>query len=131
MKDIRIFKIIALFHPYIGGAEKQALKLAQELNNKSIQVTVVTGRWTNALKKNESYKGIKIIRNLTNLKFWGNSPEHIKTDFFKPEQSIGNVRFRSIRILIRKIFIRTSIYIYQVSLLSYLIRNRKYYEDSR
>ena len=65
IKKIRIFMVIAVFHPYIGGAEKQAEKLASELIKNNIDVTMITGRWSNLLKKHEELDGIKIVRNLT------------------------------------------------------------------
>jgi len=128
MKYLKILMVIAVFHPYIGGSENQAKKLALELIDKNLEVTVVSGRWSNALRRKENHEGLKIIRNLTNFKFWGNKQEDQEVDFFKPDLFLYKKRFKSIRVFLRKIFTRTSIYIYQISLFLFLLRYRKNYD---
>lgn len=128
MKYQKTLMIIAVFHPYIGGAENQAKKLALELLDKDLEVTVVSGRWSNALRRKENHNGLNIVRNLTNFKFWGNKQEDKETDFFKPDLSLYEIRFKYARVLLRKIFIRTSIYIYQTSLFFFLLRYRNNYD---
>jgi glycogen synthase len=85
MKKLKILMVIAAFYPYTGGAEKQAQKLACELVKKGVDVTVVTGRCDNNLKKTEEIDGLKVIRNLTNFNF--RKKEKIDTDrsFFYTE----------------------------------------------
>lgn len=128
MKNLKVLMVIAVFHPYIGGAEKQAQKLALELLRKNIKVTVVTGRWNNLLRKYESIKGLKIIRNLTNFKFCSKDKVNTEVDFFKPDLSVDRKKLKFIRVFFRKIFIRTSIYIYQISLFLFLLEYRKNYD---
>lgn len=120
--------VIAVFYPYVGGAEKQAQRLALELLKENMEVTVITGRWDNRLKKCESIKNLMIIRNLTNFKFWGKGNIKIETDLFRPYLSADNKRLGYIKILFSKIFIRISIYIYQISLFLFLLAYRKNYD---
>jgi glycosyltransferase involved in cell wall biosynthesis len=128
MKKLRILMVITAFAPYIGGAEKQVEKLASELMKKNIDVTVVTGRWSNSLKKYEEINGLKVIRNLTNFKFWGKDRINIETGFFYTDQTNKNEKFKSLKIFLRKLFVRSSIYIYQVSLFVFLLSNKKIYD---
>jgi len=61
MRNLRILMVIAVFYPYVGGAEKQAQRLALELLKENMEVTVITGRWDNRLKKCESIKNLRTI----------------------------------------------------------------------
>lgn len=128
MENLKVLMVIAVFHPYIGGAEKQAQKLALELLKGNLEVNVVTGRWSNLLRKYESLQGLKVIRNLTNFKFCSQSKLDTGVDFFKPDLSIDGKKLKFIRVLFSKIFIRISIYIYQISLLIFLLGFRKNYD---
>jgi glycosyltransferase involved in cell wall biosynthesis len=128
MERLRIIMVIAAFYPYTGGAEKQAQKLASSLVKKNADVTVVTGRWDNNLKKIEKFKGFKIIRNFTN--FYFRKKEKINTDksFFYSGHLDRKSKIKSVKIILRKIFVRLSVYIYQVSLFFFLISQRKNYD---
>ncbi|MBA7653805.1 hypothetical protein ES703_61666 [subsurface metagenome] len=128
MKKLRILMVIAVFYPYTGGAEKQAQKLASELIKKNIDVTVVTGRWDNNLKKIERFDVFKIIRNLTNFDFRKKEKISTEKSFFYSGQLDGKPKLKSIKIILRKIFVRTSVYIYQISLFLFLLSYRKNYD---
>src|SRR5699024_10105900 len=49
------------FHPIVGGTEKQAERLSEQLVKKGHKVTIIT-KWHEGLNVKESYKGIKIKR---------------------------------------------------------------------
>jgi len=128
MENLRVLMVIAVFYPYTGGAEKQAQKLASELIKKNIDVTIVTGRWNNNLKKVEEIGDLKVIRNFTNVDF--REKDRINTDksFFYSGRLDSKSLLKSIRIIFRKIFVRLSVYIYQLSLFFFLISNRRKYD---
>jgi glycosyltransferase involved in cell wall biosynthesis len=128
MEKLRILMIIVIFYPYTGGAEKQAQKLASELVKRGTDVTVITGRWNNNLKKIEEFNGFKIIRNFTNFDF--RKREKINTDksFFYSGELDKKSKLKSAKIILRKIFVRLSVYIYQASLFFFLISQRKNYD---
>ena len=65
MKTIRVLMVVRLFHPWIGGAERQAHQLAKKLTEKGIDVQVVTGWWFRGTPKFESVDGIPVFRNHT------------------------------------------------------------------
>lgn len=53
--------VIAQFYPIVGGAERQAQKLAKELIQRGFDVSVATGRYP-GLKKSEVVDGIPVFR---------------------------------------------------------------------
>lgn len=53
--------VIAQFYPIVGGAERQAQKLAKKLIQRGFDVSVVTGRYP-GLKKSEIIDGIPVFR---------------------------------------------------------------------
>ncbi len=53
--------VIFLFHPIVGGAERQARKLATKLKERGVQVSVASGRLRN-LKRFEYIDGIPVYR---------------------------------------------------------------------
>jgi L-malate glycosyltransferase len=57
--------IVRLFHPWIGGAERQAHKLAINLLKKGVQVEIATGWWFRDTPQREQMDGIPIFRNHT------------------------------------------------------------------
>src|SRR5512135_953633 len=52
----------------IGGAEREALRLAQKLQNNQVAVTVVTGLWNWGQPRREPIQGIPVRRHFT---AWG------------------------------------------------------------
>jgi glycosyltransferase involved in cell wall biosynthesis len=128
MKSLKVLMVIAVFHPYIGGSEKQAQKLSQELLKGNLEVNVITGRWSNLLGKYENLQGLRVIRNQTNFRFCGQSKLDTGVDFFNPGLLIDVKKLKFIRVLFRKIFIRASIYIYQISLFIFLLGFRRNYD---
>lgn len=128
MEKLKILMVIAVFYPYTGGAEKQAQKLASELIKKDIDVTVVTGRWDNNLKKIEKVNGFKIIRNLTNFDFRKKGKLNIDKSFFYSGVLVRKSGLKLIKIFLRKIFVRMSVYIYQLTLFLFLLLYRKNYD---
>lgn len=127
MKDLKVLMVIAVFYPYIGGTEKQAQKLALELSRKNVEITVVTGRWSNLLKRKEVINGLKIVRNLTNFNFYNKVNLDTSVDVFNSSVSSNSKILKFLKTLFKKIFTRTSIYIYQISLFTILLRCRKNY----
>ena len=65
MKPIRVLMVVRLFYPWIGGAERQAHKLAKKLVEKGIDVQIVTGWWFRQTRQRETIDGISIFRNHT------------------------------------------------------------------
>ena len=128
MKKLKVLMVIAAFYPYIGGAEKQAQKLAFDLIKKHIDVTVLTGRWNNNLKRNEEINGLKIVRNITNFDFRKKEKINIEKEFFNTDLSIKESEFGFLKIFLQKVFVRISIYIYQMSLFLFLVYYRKNYD---
>jgi glycosyltransferase involved in cell wall biosynthesis len=118
----KILMVIAVFYPYTGGAEKQAEKLSGELMKKGLDITVITGRWSNLIRKREEFNGIKIIRNLTNLLLPKKSTLNTDISFFKPYDKKG------LRTFLKKIFVRCCVYLYQLSLFIFLILHGKKYD---
>ncbi len=63
VKKIRILMVIGLFHPYIGGAEKECQKMAKGLREKGADVTVLT-QYDNGLPEHEEIDGIPVYRKM-------------------------------------------------------------------
>jgi glycosyltransferase involved in cell wall biosynthesis len=63
--------VVRLFFPWIGGTERQALKLAKELMKEGVNVQVLTGRWTRGTARRETIEGVDVIRNHTLWEFFG------------------------------------------------------------
>lgn len=83
----------------IGGAERQALKLAKRLMERGVTVTVVGGRWDWGQPRREEISGIPVHRHFTG---W------------------GGFGIRGLR--------RVSQYLYLVTLFLYLVRHRNEYD---
>ena len=64
----RILMVIGQFYPIVGGAERQAQKLAKTLIRKGLSVTVATGRH-HGLKKRGIVDGIPIFRTCIGKKY--------------------------------------------------------------
>jgi glycosyltransferase involved in cell wall biosynthesis len=117
-----ILMIIAVFYPYTGGAEKQAERLALELNKKNIKVTVLTGRWDNRLEKAEELNGVRVLRNRTNLLIPKKNSLNADISFFRPPRKPGILG------IFRKIYVRLCVYFYQITLLCYLLSHGRKYD---
>jgi len=59
---IRVKMLTGMFHPVIGGAERQALLLGKALMEKEVEVSVVTTCHLNFLPKYESIEGLSVTR---------------------------------------------------------------------
>ncbi|NWG02551.1 MAG: glycosyltransferase family 4 protein [Syntrophaceae bacterium] len=65
---MKILMVISQFFPLIGGAEKQAQLLAKTIQNKGVEVNVVTGWWKFGTPQAEMMDGINVFRNFS---CWG------------------------------------------------------------
>jgi glycosyltransferase involved in cell wall biosynthesis len=61
-KSQKIIFVIRYFHPYIGGLEKQTLRLAQALIQRGMCVEVVTSRFFSDWQKQEMINGVSVHR---------------------------------------------------------------------
>ena len=61
MNSIRVVMVISSFAPVIGGAERQALQLAQRLVQQGLTVQVLTRRYP-GLEATEEMNGVKVWR---------------------------------------------------------------------
>ncbi len=71
MKPMRVLMVVRLFYPWIGGAERQAHKLALKLREKNIDVEIVTGWWFRGTLQHDTLDGIPIFRNHTLWEMFG------------------------------------------------------------
>ena len=62
---MRVLAVTVLFHPYVGGAEKQAWKLSRKLIAKGVNVKLLTGRWFKGTPKEEVIDGLPVFRCFT------------------------------------------------------------------
>lgn len=63
--DVRVLMVVRLFHPWIGGTERQAHKLAAALIDRGVHTTVVTGRWFGGTARDEVLDGVPVHRHQT------------------------------------------------------------------
>ena len=69
---LRVQMIVRLFYPWVGGAERQAHKLARTLKEKqNVRVEIVTGRWFRGTPQREVLDGIPVFRNHTLWEMFG------------------------------------------------------------
>lgn len=61
----RVLAVARLFHPWVGGTERQALKLARTLVDQGVDVRIVTGWWFRGTPQAEEVEGIPVFRNHT------------------------------------------------------------------
>lgn len=67
----RVMMVVRLFHPWVGGTERQAHKLARQLIEMGHDVTVVTGRWFFGTPRQETIEGVPVRRHSTLWEFFG------------------------------------------------------------
>jgi len=65
----RVLMIISFFYPHLGGAEQQALRLAEQLIKRGMQVSVLTRKFK-GLSAHEVVRGIPVYRAIRTLP-WG------------------------------------------------------------
>lgn len=70
-RNLRVLMVVRLFYPWVGGAERQAHKLAKRLVERGVSVELVTGWWFWGTPQCEVLDGISIYRNLTLWEFFG------------------------------------------------------------
>ena len=63
--------VVRLFHPWIGGTEIQAYRLARKLIEKNIDVKILTGWWFRGTSQREVIDQVPVFRNLTLWEFFG------------------------------------------------------------
>jgi glycosyltransferase involved in cell wall biosynthesis len=68
---LRVVMVVRLFLPWIGGTERQAHRLAQQLVKEGVEVRVVTGRWFRGTPRRETIDGIEVFRNHALWEFFG------------------------------------------------------------
>ncbi len=67
----RVMMVCRLFYPWVGGMERQALKLAKELQLQGVDVTIATGWWFRGTPRRETIEGVEVVRNFTMWEFFG------------------------------------------------------------
>jgi len=65
----RVLMIISFFYPHLGGAEQQALQLAEQLARRGVQVCVLTRKFK-GLPAHETVRGVPVYRAIRTLP-WG------------------------------------------------------------
>jgi glycosyltransferase involved in cell wall biosynthesis len=71
MELLRVLMVVRLFYPWIGGAERQAHKLAKILREKNIDVEIVTGWWFRGTPQRDTLDGVPVFRNHTLWEMFG------------------------------------------------------------
>lgn len=64
-RPLRIMMVARLFYPWVGGAERQAHKLAMALTDRRLSVDLATGWWFRNTPQQETVDGIPVHRNFT------------------------------------------------------------------
>lgn len=70
-RPLRVWMVARLFYPWVGGAERQAHKLAQQLLKKDVNTEIVTGWWFRNTPRQEVLDGVPVYRNQTLWEFFG------------------------------------------------------------
>ncbi len=68
---LRVLLIVRLFHPWVGGTERHAHKLARMLIQQGAEVQVLTGWWFRGTPRSEALDGVPVFRHLTLWEFFG------------------------------------------------------------
>lgn len=95
----RVLMVVRLFHPWVGGTERQALKLSKAMRAAGTPVVVVTGRWFRGTSRAETIEGVPVVRHHTLWEFFG----------IRGLRKLGG-------------------YLYMITLAWYLVRNRRHYD---
>ena len=61
-KTRKIVFVIRYFHPFIGGLEKKVLNLASVLNQRGVNVEILTSRFYKEWPKSEKIRGVAVCR---------------------------------------------------------------------
>ena len=67
----RVVMVVRLFHPWVGGTERQAQKLSKELLARGCRLEVVTGWWYRGTPQREVIDSVPVFRNNTLWEFFG------------------------------------------------------------
>jgi glycosyltransferase involved in cell wall biosynthesis len=70
-ETVRVVMVVRLFHPWIGGTERQAHKLSKALIGRGIPARVVSGRWFPGTRRTEVVDGVPVFRHHTLWEFFG------------------------------------------------------------
>lgn len=65
VERFRVAMVVRLFDPWIGGMERQALKLARRMVERGSRVEILTGRWYRGTPRNDVSTGVPITRHHT------------------------------------------------------------------
>jgi L-malate glycosyltransferase len=68
---VRVVMVVRLFHPWIGGMERQAHKLSRALRATGAEVEILTGRWFRGTPHREVVDDIVVTRHQTLWEFGG------------------------------------------------------------
>jgi glycosyltransferase involved in cell wall biosynthesis len=63
--------VVRLFHPWVGGAERQAEKLSRQLQRMGVDARIVTGWWYRGTPQREIREGLPVFRNQTLWEMFG------------------------------------------------------------
>ena len=61
----RVLMVVRQFYPWVGGAERQAQRLAEKLIERGLDVRVVTGWWWRDTRRREVIGRVPVFRNFT------------------------------------------------------------------
>ncbi len=64
-RPLRVLMVVRLFDPWLGGTQRQAHRLAQELIGRGVHVRLVTGWWFRGTPQRETIDGMPVFRNHT------------------------------------------------------------------
>lgn len=64
-RPLRVVMVTRLFHPWVGGTERQAHTLAKRLADRGLDVRMVTGWWFRGTPQREALEGIPVFRHHT------------------------------------------------------------------
>ena len=67
----RVVMVVRLYHPWVGGTERQAHKLSKQLLARGCRLEVVTGWWFRGTRQREVIDTVPVFRNQTLWEFFG------------------------------------------------------------